>query len=546
MADRMEEIIDQADEWQGQETMLGHPKGLFYLFFAELWERFSFYGMRALLTLYLINELFSDIADGKEVAYGIYAAYGSLVYFTPAIGGMIADRLIGHKNSIMLGAILMTLGHFTMAFENQTVFFLSLGLLIIGNGFFKPNISSLVGGLYKQGDPKRDGGFTIFYMGINIGAFLAPLICGWLGETYGWHYGFGAAGVGMLAGLLVFWNGSKNNIYGNQGNQPAEFQDKKYFGLLNIKHVIYILAFASAPLFAFLVKQNSYIIFPGSILENGLMSFLLFSLLILVIIYLVYVCIISDKVTRERLIVIAILTFFITIFWSFFEQAGSSLTVFAQDHVNLVGLNASQTNAINPGYIMLFAIPFSMMWVWLDKKRLNPNTPMKFGLGIAQLGLGFLIFAISSRYMDANGMVGMIFLMGGYLFITTGELFVSPVGLSKVTELSPAKLVSFMMGVWFLSSAFAHHISGIISKLTIGGDSHSVEGSETVAEPTKNWLTSAAESLSGTPAEGASDSALALFNYTTIFGQIAIISFIFAAIAIILSPLIKKMMHGIK
>ena len=235
MADRMDEIIDQADEWQGQATMMGHPKGLFYLFFAELWERFSFYGMRALLTLYLINELFADLADGKEFAYGIYAAYGSLVYFTPAIGGMIADRLIGHKNSIMLGGLLMTLGHFTMAFEDKTIFFLSLGLLIIGNGFFKPNISTMVGGLYKQGDPKRDAGFTIFYMGINIGAFIAPLLCGWLGASYGWHYGFGAAGIGMLAGVIVFWNGSKNNVYGNQGEQPEEFKDKKYFGILNIK-----------------------------------------------------------------------------------------------------------------------------------------------------------------------------------------------------------------------------------------------------------------------------------------------------------------------
>jgi proton-dependent oligopeptide transporter, POT family len=542
MSDRMEEIIDNSDEWQGHPTMLGHPKGLFYLFFAELWERFSFYGMRALLTLYLINELFADLANGKEFAYGIYAAYGSLVYFTPAIGGMVADRLIGHKNSIMLGGLLMTLGHFTMAFEDKTIFFLSLGLLIIGNGFFKPNISTMVGGLYKQGDPKRDAGFTIFYMGINMGAFIAPLICGWLGASYGWHYGFGAAGIGMLAGVLVFWNGSKNNIYGNQGEQPAEFKDKKYFGLLNIKHIVYILALASAPLFAFLVKQNSYIVFPDSPLESGLMTFLLFSLLIVVAIFLAYTCIKSDKVTRERLIVVAILTFFITIFWSFFEQAGSSLTVFAQDHVNLIGLNAAQTNSINPGYIMIFAIPFSMIWVWLDKKRLNPNTPMKFALGIAQLGLGFLIFAMSSNYMDSNGMVAMSFLMLGYLFITTGELFVSPVGLSKVTELSPAKLIAFMMGVWFLSSAFAHHISGVISKLTIGGDGHE----DTATTLADNWLTSAAKSIAGTPADGASQGAVALFNYTTVFGQIAIISFIFAAIAIVLSPLIKKMMHGIK
>ena len=289
MADRINEIIDESGEWRGGGTIMGHPKGLFYLFFAELWERFSFYGMRALLTLYMVQELFSDISNGKEVAYGIYAAYGSLVYFTPAIGGMIADRVIGHKNSIMLGAILMTLGHFTMAFENDLIFFLSLGLLIIGNGFFKPNISSLVGGLYEEGNPKRDGGFTIFYMGINIGAFLAPLLCGWLGDSYGWHYGFGAAGVGMLAGLIVFWRGAVTNVYGNQGNQPAEMKEKKYIGL-SIKNIVYVLAFLSAPLFGFLVLQNDFIVQLG-FAQPPLMSFLLDALLVLVIIYLGYVCV---------------------------------------------------------------------------------------------------------------------------------------------------------------------------------------------------------------------------------------------------------------
>lgn len=539
MADRIDDIIDQKDEWQGHSTFMGHPKGLFYLFFAELWERFSFYGMRALLTLYMVQELFDDISNGKEVAYGIYAAYGSLVYFTPAIGGMIADRLIGHKNSIILGGALMTLGHFTMAFENDMIFYLSLGLLIIGNGFFKPNISSLVGGLYKQGDPKRDGGFTIFYMGINVGAFLAPLICGWLGNSYGWHYGFGAAGIGMLAGLIVFWRGAVTNVYGNQGDQPIEFREKKYAGL-NVKHIVYILAFASAPLFAFLVNQNDFTLFPETFLESGLLSFLLFALLILVVIYLTFICIKSDKVTRERLFVVSILTFFITIFWSFFEQSGSSLTLFAEENVNLIGLSASQTNSINPFYIMIFAVPFSMMWVALDKRRLNPNTPMKFAYGIIQLGLGFLVFALSSRFMDAEGMVPMFFLMIGYLLLTTGELFVSPVGLSKVTELSPAKLVSFMMGVWFLSSAFAHHISGIISKLTIGGG----EATGEVVE--KNWLANMAESISGVAPEGASEKVSNLFNYTSIFGQIAIIAIIFGVLATLLSPLLKKWMHGIK
>lgn len=510
--------------------VFGHPKGLFYLFFAELWERFSFYGMRALLTLYLATELFKDLQDGKEVAYEIYAAYGSLVYFTPALGGMIADRLIGHKNSIMLGAVLMCIGHFTMAFQSETIFYLSLGLLIIGNGFFKPNISSLVGGLYREGDVRRDGGFTIFYLGINLGAFLSPLVCGYLGQNYGWHYGFSAAGIGMFLGLVVFWWGGVKGIYGDQGHQPAEYVSKSYGGL-NIRHIVYVLSFLSVPLFAFLVKRSELDVFG----LTGLLQFLLISLLALVIVYLAYVCTKTDKVTRERLMVVVVLTFFVTVFWAFFEQAGSSLTLFAEEQVRLVGLNASQANAINPFYIVALAIPFSMMWNRLEAVGKNPNTMVKFGLGILQLGLGFLVFAVSARFGDSEGRVGMIFLLVGYLLITSGELFLSPIGLSKVTELSPLKLVSFMMGVWFLSSSFAHYIAGAIAKLTTGGGN------------TGGPLAGLVTMMTGqAPGEGAPDGVANLFNYTNVFAQIAIISFIVALLALLISPIIKRMMHGIR
>ena len=197
----------------------GHPKALFYLFFAEMWERFSFYGMRALLTLYLIKDFYQDVQNNEEIAYGIYAAYGALVYLTPLLGGYLADKYIGYRKSILFGGILMALGHFFMAFPTEFMFYGALGLLIMGNGFFKPNISTLVGSLYEEGDIKRDGGFTIFYMGINLGAMIAPLFCGYLGEVYGWHYGFGAAGLGMLAGLIVFWKGISDNVLGDKGLQ---------------------------------------------------------------------------------------------------------------------------------------------------------------------------------------------------------------------------------------------------------------------------------------------------------------------------------------
>lgn len=528
-------------EIENQPTLMGHPSGLFFLFFAELWERFSFYGMRGLLTLYLVSELFKDMADGKEVAYEIYAAYGSLVYFTPAIGGMIADRLIGHKNSIMLGALLMCIGHFTMMFEAQVIFYMSLGLLIIGNGFFKPNISSMVGGLYAEGDVRRDAGFTIFYLGINIGAFIAPLLCGWLGDKYGWHYGFGAAGFGMAVGMIVFWIGGLKGVYGAQGEQPEEYRDKSYGGL-NVRHIVYILSFLFVPVFAFLVQMNQWNLMEGV----GLLAALLWALLILVVVYLGYVCFTTDHVTRNRLLVVCVLTLFVTVFWAFFEQAGSSLTLFAEEQVNLKFLNAAQTNSINPGYIMFLAIPFSMMWNWLDKRNLNPNTMVKFGLGIIQLGLGFLVFALSAHFMSDAGKVSMIFLMIGYLFITSGELFLSPIGLSKVTELSPAKLVSFMMGVWFLSSSFAHYIAGIIAKLTSGGSGHGSEAAAGDAAAPAVDLAHYAEMITGSVGENASEGAVNLMNYTGVFAQIAIVSFAIGLFAIVISPIIKRMMHGIK
>ncbi len=459
----------------------GHPRGLIYLFFAELWERFSFYGMRALLTLYMVNELFKDLQDGETRGLGIYAAYGALVYATPLIGGLIADRLIGFRKSIMLGAALMTLGHFIMAFESEFWFFTALGLLIIGNGFFKPNISSLVGELYEEGDLRRDAGFTIFYMSINLGAALSPLVCGWLGATYGWHYGFGAAGVGMFIGLLFFWQGSNSGVFGDNGLQPEEYQEKKYAGM-NIYLPIILLSFILVPIASYMVYNNE------AIMGNALNIVGL-----LVLVYLIYILVsLKDSVARQRILVIVFITLLLTVFWSFFEQAGSSLTLFAQRNVNLKFLNAAQTNSINPGYIIFLALPFAFMWTFLSKRKSNPRTPFKYALGILQLGLGFLIFAWSANYMDGAGRVPMMFLMLGWLVITTGELFVSPIGLSKVTELSPKHMVAFFMGVFFLSSSFAHHIAGIIAQMTVPAESTSE-----VYEPRDDMFTNFASWATG-------------------------------------------------
>ena len=533
-----------------EKQLFGHPKGLFYLFFAELWERFSYSGMRALLTLYMVNEFFTYITDEayrEEMSFGIFAAYGSLVYATPVLGGMIADKFIGFKKSIMLGGILMALGHFFMAFYfesgfagfevseiNNFFFYTALALLIVGNGFFKPNISTMVGRLYPEGDDRRDSGFTIFYMGINAGAFIAPLACGYLGYEYGWHYGFGAAGIGMIAGLIVFMRGMSLGVFGDNGNQPEEFIEKKMYGM-RTDYFFYFIALLMVPISAFLVKNNAMELLGGMKLHSSL-------LLVLGIIILGILVKKMNELSRIevfRLLSILILTLFITVFWSFFELAGTAITLFAERNVNLTLLNASQTNAINPGYIIFLAIPFSMMWVYLSKTQRNPTTPIKFALGILQLGIGFLVFAMSAQFMDDAGRTPFMFLMIGYLLLTTGELFISPIGLSKVTELSPKSMTAFMMGVYFLSSSYAHYISGAIAQLTSGKEG-------VIPEP--GLMTSIVEKVTGF-AGGYSESTVegvqSLVNYTTVFTQVGIIAIITAIISFALSPLIKKWMHNV-
>ena len=359
----------------------GHPKALFYLFFAEMWERFSFYGMRALLTLYIIKDFYSQLENNEDIAYGIFAAYGALVYLTPLIGGYLADKFIGYRKSIIYGGVLMALGHFFMAFPSDFFFYGALGLLIIGNGFFKPNISTLVGSLYEEGDLKRDSGFTIFYMGINLGAMIAPLFCGYLGETYGWHYGFGAAGIGMLAGLIVFWRGITANVLGDKGLQPAEYIGKKIAGF-SITKLIYILGFLSVPLFAYLIIIDTQQEILGDVLK------LVGGIVLIYVGYIIYdfKVVKKDNQSGDRLIAIMILAVFCTIFWACFEQAGSSITVWVDKCVKLAGMTASQTNAINPFYIVLLAIPFSWIWTKLGVLNKNPNTPIKFSLGLFQYG----------------------------------------------------------------------------------------------------------------------------------------------------------------
>jgi POT family proton-dependent oligopeptide transporter len=492
---------------QEEQQMFGHPKGLFYLFFAELWERFSFYGMRALLTLYMVNEIFKAIAERDAATAVVYASYGSLVYASTVIGGQISDKILGMRSSIFLGGILMAVGHFVLAVESDLAFFLALALIVVGNGFFKPNISTFVGALYKEGDVRKDSGFTIFYMGINIGGFVAPLLCGWLAAEYGWHYGFGLAGIGMMAGLIFFWSGIKKNVFGDKGLPPSkEVYEKKVIGIPQ-KTLIPIIAVLFVPVIAYLLSswQANYI--------SGIFKFIGFAVLA----YLIYIMYNLDVVARKKLIVAVLITFFMTLFWGFHELSGSVITLFASRNVALEGImTASQTNALNSMFIILLAIPISLLWGYLSKNKLNPRTPYKFGLGLLLAGASFYILSISGASADENGMVPFAYLLVMYFIISIGELFMSPVGLSKITDLSPKNIVAFMMGVWFLSSAFAFQIVGFIStQLAVESTDADVGGLETLS------------------------------IYTDGFHLISLYSIGAGAIVLLLSPLMKKLMGNV-
>ncbi len=500
-----------------EQELFGHPKGLFYLFFAELWERFSFYGMRALLMLYMVNEIFKALAEKDAAAAAVYASYGSLVYASTVIGGRISDRILGMRSSIFLGGILMAIGHFVLAIENDIAFFLALAFIVVGNGFFKPNISTFVGSLYKDGDRRKDSGFTIFYMGINIGAFASPLLCGWLGETYGWHYGFGLAGIGMLAGLICFWSGIKKNVFGDKGLPPnPEVYEKKTFGIPQ-KTLVPILSFLAAPVIAYLLSEYKAIGGGETFLgDKNIVNILFVVIGISVLIYMLVIMLKATLDERKKLFMAVLITFFMTLFWGFHELSGSIITLFADRNVDLTWLNASQTNSLNPVFIIVLSIPVSLLWAYLSKKKLNPRTPYKFGLGLVLAGASFYVLGLSGASANENGLVPMAYLVIMYFILSVGELFMSPVGLSKITDLSPKRIVAFMMGVWFLSSAFAFQIVGFISKqLSVESTDANVGGMETLG------------------------------LYTDGFNLIGLYSLGAGAVVLLFSPLMKKLMGNV-
>ena len=510
---------------EANQTLFGHPKGLFYLFFAELWERFSFYGMRALLVLYMTKQLLYE----DTMSFGIFAAYMSLVYFTPIIGGVLADNYLGYRKSIVLGGIMMAFGHFFLAIEQPVFFFGALALIIVGNGFFKPNISSFVGTLYARDDIRRDSGFTIFYMGINIGGAVAPLLCAWLAESYGWHYGFFLAGIGMLVGLFYFYRGMNKNVFGENGMVPdRKIYDAKILGL-NKGQLITVLAILSVPIFALVVKFNQYehyIVWVATFVILGAMGYIYSTV---------------NKVDKGRLIVALYFTVLMSIFWAIFEQAGSSLTLFADRNINLIGMNAAQTNSINSGFIILLAIPFSWLWTYLTKRNSNPNSAIKSGIGLLLLGLGFMIFASSANAADELAKTPMWYLVAGYFILTVGELFISPIGLSKMTELSPPKYLAFIMGVFFTSSFYGHFFAGKIAKLTTVVEGETNPFSEGALGKITELISGLSPEISNSTSEGFQQ----LYSYVSVYAGFGVLTVLIGILAIMVSPLIKKLMGGV-
>ncbi|PCJ67816.1 MAG: MFS transporter [Bacteroidetes bacterium] len=521
-----------------RKLLLGHPSGLFILFFTEMWERFSYYGMRALLVLFLTSSLIDGgWAWSREEALGLYGTYTMLVYFTPILGGLLADKLLGYRWAVALGALIMTLGHASMALDTPWSLYAGIGLLVAGNGLFKPNITSIINGIYINAQEKKDGAFTIFYMGVNAGAFLGIMLCGYVGETQGWHWGFGLAGIFMFFGMLQFW--FAQGIFGRIGLGPKKTAEFDISDAIESKDSITDES-----------SQNEAIIKQEEV---------------------------APAVQRDRYIVVGILAIFTIFFWACFEQAGGSMTIFAKDYTNRV-LDGTAANVFRIVNTLLTIVPliiityvlfklfkitfkkyfasniflgtsFAIIWVivlwmlysqfdsakteipasWFGilnsffiiafaplisriwESRFNPPAPIKFGIGLVLLGLGFGVLAYGSSGIPQGALtasVSIVWLIFAYLLHTLGELTLSPVGLSYVSKLVPAKVIGMMFGLWYIAIGLGNKAAG-----AIGGQIDKIVASHSMS------------------------------YFFMIFTLIPICAGIFL---MVLTPMLKKLMHGVK
>lgn len=586
------------------DEFLGHPKGLYVCFATEMWERFSFYGMKFMLLLYLTKyHLFSD-ADGLDVL----GAYAGLVYALPVIGGLIADRYLGTRRAVVFGGILLCIGHLLMAVEGEqavyyaagtqltqdlsladgrtlaagtvlesaitkqdtaalNIFYLALTFIVAGVGFLKPNISVIVGKLYPENDPRRDSGFTLFYLGINVGSLVATLVCGGVGETFGWKYGFGLAGLGMILGLCTFLYGQRY-LRGYAESPCPEWLAQPKWGIKR-EWLIYLATIPAMVLIWCLVQsepvvhitQNAFllvgivgilaysmiyradisqrknvVLLAAFVIIVGLLSVLtqndvirvsddvntiiLGGALIALLSFIIYGLVKLRTVEFTRTLVLMVLIVSTIVFWSLFEQSAASMTLFADRvldrEIGGVSFVASQVASLNPAFIMLFAIPFALLWPWLERRGLNPSTPVKFALGTIQAGLGFGALVLGAQFPDESGKVAAVWMVLAYLFHSTGELCLSPIGLSAVTKLSIQRVVSVSMGTWFVATALSETLATRLSKLA-------AMDSANISDPLQ-----------------------VLAAYTKLFEFLMILGVGFGVFMLLISPLLKRGMAGIR
>ena len=454
-----------ADSAAGRE-ILGHPRGLATLFFTEMWERLSYYGMRAILILFMVDQIAGGgLAIDDVTAMAIYGIYTAAVYLVALPGGWMADRLMGAQRAVFVGGLIIMSGHFVLAIPSIEAFFLGLLLVILGTGLLKPNVSTIVGSLYPVGDARRDSGFTIFYMGINMGGMLGPLVCGYLAQSpnFGWHWGFAAAGVGMLFGVIQFW--MTRHYLGDAGLHPTSSGDaakdavSKRRGWIGVTISMLVLA-------GFVVAGLTGAAEYDPVAISRATTWVIFSI---VAAYFAYVFVFGnlDTVDKKRVVVILVLFLGISMFWSGFEQAGSSLNLFAARFTQLefgwVTIYASWLQSLNSLFIIIFAPFFAWMWIELAKRNLNPSTPAKFGLGLILLAVGFSMMIFASMIVAGGDKAMPTWLVLTYLFHTFGELAISPVGLSATTKLAPKGYVGQMMGIWFVGAALGNLIAGQVA-----------------------------------------------------------------------------------
>jgi proton-dependent oligopeptide transporter, POT family len=445
-------------------SFFGHPRGLSTLFFTEMWERFSYYGLRALLVLFVT----APVANGglgydTATAGAIYALYTSMVYMTTLPGGWIADRLIGPQNAVLIGGIIIAAGHFTMAVPALTTFYLGLVLVVLGTGLLKGNVSVIVGRLYAPEDVRRDAGYSIYYMGINLGAFIAPIVCGYLGQRVSWHAGFGAAGVGMTLGLIQYALGRKH--LGEAGRYPADPGTPSGLAAQKKQATTY-LAIGTAVIVGAVIAIATGVI---SITATELADLAGYFLLILTLVFFAWLFLSPGWTSRERkqLVVIGVLFLGAALFWSQFEQAGSTLNLFADRNSNnsILGWEfpSSWYQALNAIFIILLAPLFAWLWVRLAKGGNEPSSPAKFGVGLVLVGAGFGVLALGAVLAQQGVQVSPMWLVVTYFLHTCGELTLSPVGLSAMSKLAPVRIGGLVMGVWFLGSSVGNYIGGRVA-----------------------------------------------------------------------------------